>query len=587
MRKQLFLSLAAIVFCITIPIGCNGGSSSQASGDDAAQVGLEVEGINEPEQILYHAKLTGNGINLRAGADTTNKVRCQLYENYEVGVLIDDVGNGWSKINYKDTIGFIQKKYLEPIDNKGEENVATDDGEQEEVKDTTETEKKEEVEAEATDNDTTDVADAEEEDTTQNEAVQPADTLQALAVDADLVDSLWKQMLVEVYVADDTTLAKAKQTKGDSLREVVEEKRIDTLVLKQIASEEASTVVVKKEGLPCWLAWLIGGGALLLGILLTYFIMRKPKKGSHGKGGGYVDPNSPTPQEVKALKKRADELDKDVKKLRQEVESAKRSYDDAKRKLDSAERDKQQAVQQAVKQCREEYDIVINRMQKEMKLYTERAVFFLPAQGFAQKAAAFFDALDQLQAETMRFKADVPSGVNADDYNYYLMRIERKFHTSIAKVDALSQWRRELQMLAGTGLIPAGGLIDKRMGGGKVKEQEMEGTLRMLLYQAVMNTLAGAAVVMSDEMAIMLPQMVAGVKGADAFARTTEQLKKATADMGYGLNYVKPFTPLSAYKDVQNVQFTKADVPEGTIFEVMKMAVNFGSTKSNTEVSAK
>lgn len=574
--------MAAIVLCITIPISCDSSSSNQASNGEAAQTSQEADSL----KIQFYAKLTGDGIRLRAAADTTSRVQCRLLPKGETVGVIDTV-KGWSKINYNDTIGFVQSQYLEPIDNTTKENVATDNGEEEEVKDTTKTEKEEEVETDTGDKDTTSIAVAEKEDTTQAEPEQPADTLQAFTVNAALVDSLWKQMLMKVLVASDTTLAKVWQAKEDSLRTVIESLCIDTMVLKQIASEKESIVVVKKEGVPYWLAGVIGGSALLLGILPTFFIMRRRKEDSDETNGDYFNPNAPTPQEVKNLQKRADALDKEVSKLRKEVDTAKSSLENAKRKLDNAEREKQDAVDKAVKLCREEKDIVISGLQKEMKLYSERAVFFLPAQNFAQRAAVFFDTLDQLQIDAAQFKTDVPSGVNADDYNYYLMRIERKFYTETAKVEALPQWRRELQMLAKTGLIPTGGLIDKRMGAGKVKEQEMESTLRMLLYQAVMSSLAGAAVVMSDEMAIMLPQMVAGVKGADVFAKMTEQLKKAIADMGYSLNYVKPFTPLSSYKDVQNVQFTKADVPEGTIFEVMKMAVNFGSTKSNTEVSAK
>ena len=574
------------MLCITIPIGCDSGSSNKASDSGAAQTSQEADNLNKPDKILFNAKLTGDGIRLRAAADTTSRVQCRLLPKGETVGVIDTV-KGWSKINYNDTIGFVQSQYLEPIDNTVNENIATDNGEEEEVKDTTKTEKEEEVETDTGKKDTTSIAVAEKEDTTQTEPTQPADTPDHFTVNPELVDSLWKQMLLDVYVADDTTLAKVKQSKEDSLNTVVAEKQIDTLVLNQLVTKEVSTTEQEDKGMPYWLAWVIGGSALLLGLLPTFFIMRKRKKSSDEDGGGYFNAGSPTPQEVKALRKRADELDKDVIKLRKEVETAKRSYDEAKRKLDNAEREKQDAVDKAVKLCREEKDIVISGLQKEVKLYSERAVFFLPAQNFAQRAAVFFDTLDQLQADVSRFKTDMPSGVNADDYNYYLVRIERKFYTSTSKLENLPQWRRELQMLAKTGLIPAGGLIDKRMGAGKVKEQEMESTLRMLLYQAVMSSLAGAAVVMSDEMAIMLPQMVAGVKGAEVFVKTTEQLKKAIADMGYDLNYVKPFTQLNTYKDVQNVQFTKADVPEGTIFEVMKMALNFGSTKSNTEVSAK
>ena len=238
-----------------------------------------------------------------------------------------------------------------------------------------------------------------------------------------------------------------------------------------------------------------------------------------------------------------------------------------------------------------ERDETIRRKEFEMRYYKDRTAIFESVQEFGRRVMSFFDMTDKLQAELSLLKAAPPSGINEDDFNYYIARIEKKYYS--VKTNNLLEWRREIQMLSLTGMAPAKGLIDSKIGKDpktgvyKVKDSQWESTLRMLLYQSVMADIAGATVIMSDELAYMLPQMVPGVGEKKIFIEISDMLQKAIKDMGYELNYVKPFTLLSQYKDIENVQFTEADVPSGTIFEVLKMALNYGSTKKKTEVSAK
>lgn len=316
-----------------------------------------------------------------------------------------------------------------------------------------------------------------------------------------------------------------------------------------------------------------------------------------------------------------------INDLNSRLESANKQYNECKRKLDNAEADKRRAVEEANSQNKKRYDdlkaahdkyqkdaddykskwqteerkrkehektidnrdTTIKRLNEESRLYNERVVFFRSTQGFAKLAMDFFDSYDELLEAMAKQKAKEPgmSSDEVDNYNYYIIRIERKFHKALTSLKGVDSWRRELQMLAQTGLVPTGGIIDSKLGNNKVKEAEWDSTLSMLFYHEVMTSLAGAAVVMCDEMAFMLPHQVPDVKGTDGFAKISERLQKAISAMGYELNYVKPFTKLSQYKDVENVKFTEADVPSGTIFEVIKMALNYGSTKSKTEVSSK
>lgn len=277
----------------------------------------------------------------------------------------------------------------------------------------------------------------------------------------------------------------------------------------------------------------------------------------------------------------------------QEVQLAVKNANDYKSKWTSEESKRKEAEQTIINRDKTiaERDSTIQRKDMEMKEYASRAVFFLSVQAFCQHVMGFFDVLDKLLNEVNLLKVNVPSSVNTDDYNYYLARIEKKFYS--ININQSHDWKREIQMLSLTGMVPSNGIIntklgiDRSTGKYKVSESQWESTLRMLLYQSIMVDLAGAAVTMSDELAYMLPQMVPGVGEKKTFVKISEMLQKAIKDMGYELNYVKPFTQLSQYKDVENVMFTEADVPSGTIFEVMKMALNYGSSKKKTEVSAK
>lgn len=318
-----------------------------------------------------------------------------------------------------------------------------------------------------------------------------------------------------------------------------------------------------------------------------------------------------------SLRKKQAELDKQEKKL----ESVTKELNETKHKLYTANEDRSKALErndtewkgkynklyglyQDEKQKADEYnqnltsekelritaekvieerDKTILQKNELLKDYEANVVFFRSTQGFCQHANSFFDTLDLLLYNVNQLKVNAPSGVNADDYNYYLARIERKYHS--IKVDHLGEWRREIQLLSLTGIVLTDGLINSKLG--NVSESQQVSTLRTILYQTVMSYIAGAAVTMSDELAYMLPRMVPGVGDTKKFVAITDSLKKSIKDMGYDLNYVKPFTQLSQYKNVENVKFTKADVPQGIIFEVEKMALNFGSTKKKTEVSAK
>lgn len=327
---------------------------------------------------------------------------------------------------------------------------------------------------------------------------------------------------------------------------------------------------------------------------------------------------APNPEETK--------LRSQVKDLGIRLSSVEKDCDEYKHKLDTAETDKRRAVEDCENRHKKQYDELkgkydktqkdaedyrkkwlteeelrkghektiaerdstIKRLNEESSLYNDRVVFFRPTQDFAKLSMAFFDAYDEMMAEIGKQKMKEPGNPDeVDNYNYYMARIECKFLKVVSTVKNIKSWRHELQMLAQTGLVPTGGIIDSKLGGNKVKEPEWDSTLRMLLYHDVMSVLAGAAVVMSDEMALMLPHQVHGLKGTDQFSKISDRLQKAISGMGYDLNYVKPFTKLSQYKNVENVRFTEADVPSGTIFEIMKMALNYGATKGITEVSAK
>ncbi len=98
-------------------ISCNGTVgyiSSQYLGDINSGGGQEDNTVKENKQV------TASSVNFRQGPGTNHSVIRSLSRGTQVGVISES--NGWSKINYNGTIGYVSSQYLGTVDSGGGEN---------------------------------------------------------------------------------------------------------------------------------------------------------------------------------------------------------------------------------------------------------------------------------------------------------------------------------------------------------------------------------------------------------------------------------------------------------------------------------
>lgn len=283
------------------------------------------------------------------------------------------------------------------------------------------------------------------------------------------------------------------------------------------------------------------------------------------------------------LAKQKEASNKEIKKLNETISSKEASF----------KREREQLINKAEeekKKLKAEGDKLVAETKKkadeEMKEYKSRLVFYVKCQKFANLAVSFFDKVEEIRSLATKFYNDFKeTGNDQDSFSYYFARIDNKYEKSIEKISNLSSHVRELRYLASTGLALKGGWIDKMLTGEK-DESRVEGLLQLTLYADVMSKYGGIAIIMADELAYQIPAMVQGSQLPEAteLAKKSDELKDILKELGYNVVYVKPFTPLSDYTNVKNEQFVNMGLKQGTILEVVTMAVNFGSKNSQTVV---
>lgn len=226
---------------------------------------------------------------------------------------------------------------------------------------------------------------------------------------------------------------------------------------------------------------------------------------------------------------------------------------------------------------------------KEMKDYRKRLKFYVACQPFASKVVALFDTVNTVKGLANKFYDDyISTGKDVDAFCYYFARIENKYRRELKKIENLDSFVYELYMLSKSGMVPTGGLVDSMLSE-ELDQKKWDDVLRMRLYNELLMAYGSCAIIMTDEFAYQIPAMAndAGqLSEATEIAGKTTELVKQLETIGYEVNYVKPFTPISQYDDVANTQFVDIGVEKGTIFEVTKIAVNYGFNKSKTEVHA-
>lgn len=278
------------------------------------------------------------------------------------------------------------------------------------------------------------------------------------------------------------------------------------------------------------------------------------------------------------------------KKWEEDTAIMKKQHEEAVRKAAKFEGDckREKEAKEKALETINDLNATIARKDEESKDYNTRLVFYRSCSEYAALAVEMFDTVNAVeQLASKLYNAYVENGRDRDTFCYYMTRVNRKFLSSCAKIKNLHEvYEAELRMLAATGLVPRNGWIDRLLESQK-KENLWPGQLQAKLYRDVFEQYSGCAVIMADEYAYMMGNMLADIdKGIEKeLVAKSEHLQKLVAKLGYKLVYARPFTPITKYDNVVNTEFVDLGIVKDTIVEIKKMGVAYGTKNPKTEVT--
>lgn len=282
--------------------------------------------------------------------------------------------------------------------------------------------------------------------------------------------------------------------------------------------------------------------------------------------------------------------DRNAKKWEEDTAIMKKQHEEAVKKAAKFEGDckrEKEAKEKAIETIND-LNATIVRKDEESKEYNTRLVFYRSCSEYAALAVEMFDTVNAVeQLASKLYNAYVENGRDRDTFCYYMTRVNRKFLSSCAKIKNLHEvYEAELRMLAATGLVPRNGWIDRLLESQK-KESMWTWQLQAKLYRDVFEQYSGCAVIMADEYAYMMGNMLADIdKGIEKeLVAKSEYLQKLVAKLGYKLVYASPFTPITKYDNVENTDFVDLGIAKDTIVEIKKMGVAYGTKNPKTEVT--
>lgn len=282
--------------------------------------------------------------------------------------------------------------------------------------------------------------------------------------------------------------------------------------------------------------------------------------------------------------------DRNAKKWEEDTAIMKKQHEEAVKKAAKFEGDckREKEAKEKALETINDLNATIVRKDEESKEYNTRLVFYRSCSEYAALAVEMFDTVNAVeQLASKLYNAYVENGRDRDTFCYYMTRVNRKFLSSCAKIKNLHEvYEAELRMLAATGLVPRNGWIDRLLESQK-KESMWTWQLQAKLYRDVFEQYSGCAVIMADEYAYMMGNMLADIDKdiEKELAAKSEYLQKLVAKLGYKLVYARPFTPITKYDNVENTDFVDLGIAKDTIVEIKKMGVAYGTKNPKTEVT--
>lgn len=287
------------------------------------------------------------------------------------------------------------------------------------------------------------------------------------------------------------------------------------------------------------------------------------------------------------LQKQYNTLDNKKKEVDKKLEGIESKHSNEINELNKKHKDDVERItrknKDALQKQKDQYEETISVYSSHFKIYKGCG-------SYTSNACDFFNSLDQLLQEQVKLSDKISNkkinDTEKDTFNYYFASVTNKYHKAITGLK-LDEYRKELADLNETNMTRTGREVDKILKTSSPSKYVDD--LRYRAYDGLFKKLCGASIVLSDDLASLNQLCPSAVSKSDiaVFSDITKSLLKSTRDMGYSPIYVKLFTPYSDYSDIS---VEKTIELEGTnkkdVVEILEMAVNYGTQKSKTKVSA-
>ena len=308
-----------------------------------------------------------------------------------------------------------------------------------------------------------------------------------------------------------------------------------------------------------------------------------------------------TSDKLSALEKEFNSLKEKDQELQNKYNTLNNEKKDVDNKLKDIERKQSNEIEELRNEHKKTINIMIednknaltqqkNQYEETISVYSSYFKIYKGCGSYTSNACDFLNSLDQLLQEQVKLSDKISNkkinDTEKDTFNYYFASVTNKYHKAISGLK-LDEYRKELADLNETTMTRTGREVDKILKTSSPSKYVDD--LRYRAYDGLFKKLCGASIVLSDDLASLNQLCPSAVSKSDiaVFSDITKSLLKSTRDMGYNPVYVKLFTPYSDYSDIS---VEKTIELEGTnkkdVVEILEMAVNYGTQKSKTKVSA-
>ena len=250
-------------------------------------------------------------------------------------------------------------------------------------------------------------------------------------------------------------------------------------------------------------------------------------------------------------------------------------------------------VNQIIREKDEQISKILSKVQENTSVANhqtvqEAVVLACPdCESFSVKAWDFVRIVDQTL--TLLDKICAPFEED-DDVNYFYVHRRMKFYRAVGAVlnDMYEKWLPELKLLVDKGVVVKGSIFYQAIGG---DGEQAVSKLRYYLYKVLFYSIAGPTIILLRELAKM--EVYVDVENVDLREVVATESKACglLEQMGYQLVDVELFQPLKLASDVDCVEHrSDIDLPNlvsGDVYEIVKLAVNFGAMHEHSEVKTK